>query len=142
MGKPTGGDQVLVLELQLEPEPTAASQVRTAIRSALASRLDRTIIDNLQLVASELVSNSVMHARLPPDERIRVRLWANSRLRLEVEDRGRGFARSLAEPLARPDEPGGRGLVIVEGLSERWAREEGETVKVWAEIPAAIPPRS
>lgn len=133
------GAGALVLELRLQPEPTAASQARAAIRSALAKRLDPTVIENLLMVASELVSNSVMHAALPPDEHISLRLWSNSRLRLEVEDRGRGFARSAADPLVRAGDPGGRGLAIVAALSDRWAREEDQTVWVWAELPARSP---
>jgi len=126
----------LVLELSLPPEPTAASRARAAIRSALAERIDPVVIENLLMVASELVSNSVMHAALSPDEHISLRLWSNSRLRLEVEDRGRGFERSAADPLVRTGDPGGRGLSIVAALSERWAREEDQTVRVWAELPA------
>ena len=134
---PEHGDVALVLELRLLPQPVAASQVRSAIRSALAD-FDPLVVENLLMVASELVSNSVMHAALAPDERINVRLWANSRLRLEVEDRGRGFARAAAEPLGRAGEPGGRGLAIVAALSERWDREEDQTVRVWAELPIRI----
>ena len=134
---PEHGDVALVLELRLLPQPVAASQVRSAIRSALAD-FDPLVVENLLMVASELVSNSVMHAALAPDDRIIVRLWANSRLRLEVEDRGRGFARAAAEPFERAGEPGGRGLSIVAALSERWDREEDQTVRVWAELPARI----
>ena len=134
---PEHGDIALVLELRLRPQPAAASQVRSAIRSALTG-FDPLVVENLMMVASELVSNSVMHAALAPDERINVRLWANSRLRLEVEDRGRGFARAAAEPLGRAGEPGGRGLAIVAALSERWDREEDQTVRVWAELPIRI----
>ncbi len=135
---PEHGDGALVLELRLSPQPGAASQARAAIRRALAEAFDPIVIENLLMVASELVSNSVMHAALPPGERISVRLWANRRLRLEVEDRGRGFARAAAEPLERGSVPGGRGLAIVDALSERWAREEDETVRVWADLPARV----
>ncbi len=134
---PEHGDTALVLELRLPPQPSAASQVRSAIRSVLAG-FDPLVVENLLMVASELVSNSVMHAALAPDDRISVRLWANSRLRVEVEDRGRGFARAAAEPFERGGDPGGRGLAIVAALSDRWDREEGQTVCVWAEMPARV----
>ena len=133
MGGPDGAAPVL--ELQLRPEPTAASEARAAIRRALAESVDPVVIDDLVLVATELVSNSVMHAGLRAEERIDVRLWADGRLRLEVEDRGRGFARSAADPPLRPGEAGGRGLFIVASLSDRWALVEEGSVRIWAELP-------
>ena len=106
---PEHGDGASVLELRLPPRPAAASQARAAIRRALAEAFDPMVIGNLLMVASESVSRSVMHAALPPDERIRVRLWAHRRPRLEVE-----------------------------ALSERWAHGEDQTVRVWADLPTRV----
>lgn len=86
-------------------------------------------IDRLALIASELVTNAVRHARTE----ITVEISADEDLlRLEV------FDRSAGRPVFRdssPDTPGGLGLPIVEALASSWgarAREDGKGV--WAEV--------
>jgi anti-sigma regulatory factor (Ser/Thr protein kinase) len=85
-------------------------------------------------VATELVSNSVMHAGLAPGDQIAFRLRADRRIRVEVEDPGRGFGGRGPRVVDPGRDPGGRGLLIVELLSEAWGVEEDGTVLVWAEL--------
>jgi len=84
-----------------------------------------TRFDDVLLVVSELVSNSVRHSQ---SHDIDVRVEAlDGHIRVEVSDEGPGFAR---------DQPRGEGLGlgIVESLAERWGMVAGEQFTVWAEL--------
>ncbi|MFI0820495.1 ATP-binding protein [Streptomyces sp. NPDC021098] len=97
--------------------PESAEAARRLVRTALAAWGQEDLIDDAALVITELVSNSVNHARL---ESIRVVITRPSEefIRLGVSDRTR------AAPLLRTDSGGestrGRGLLIVDALTERW----------------------
>jgi two-component sensor histidine kinase len=88
--------------------------------------------DTAGLVLSELVTNAILHARTPLV--VRVRRQAGG-LRLEVIDS------SSAEPRRRHHSKAattGRGLDVVEALSQSWGTEpRGEGKLVWAEIAPA-----
>ena len=87
-------------------------------------------IDRLALIASELVTNAVRHARTD----ITIELTAeDGALHLEVFDRGDGRPVFLDPD---PDQPGGLGLPIVEALASSWGMRprEGGGKGVWAEV--------
>jgi len=119
------------MSVQLEPGATAAGEARAALAS-LDGRIDGNVLDDIRLLVSELVTNSVRHAAA---ERDLVRLAVSSRgstVRVEVSDGGTGF-----EPRARSkpqDEAGGWGLHLVDRLADRWGVETGRRTRVWFEI--------
>lgn len=87
-----------------------------------------TRYDDVVLVVSELVSNSVRHGS---SQGIEVKVTArNGRIRVEVTDEGPGFAADTP----RGD---GLGLRIVERLADRWGMHDGShQFTVWAELAA------
>ena len=88
------------------------------------------LIEPASLVASEVVTNAVIHARSEADL---VLERTPTALRISVTDSGAGMARRAG---AASD--GGRGLQIVEQLSSRWGAEPTSNGnRVWAEIPIA-----
>jgi len=124
------------IEASLPGRPEAATRARRAVR-ALEGLVDPDRLDDVELVASELVGNSVRHALCDhPGAEIDLRILASPELvRLEVSDPGPGF-----EPSAhRPSDlsPSGRGLFLVEALSERWGVERTRATKVWCELNVA-----
>lgn len=92
---------------------------------------------DLLLAVTELVSNAVLHAGLSQEQEIRVSVRRRGGCtRVEVEDHGAGFADAQAR---LPSGRGGRGLMIVEGLSARWGIERGDSTVVWCELEDAVP---
>ena len=83
---------------------------------------------------SELVTNSVVHAGLSPDEAITVTVTVQGGLaRGEVRDQGRGFE-PPQEPTPKPDLAGGWGLYIVNRVADRWGVANTGSKSVWFEI--------
>lgn len=98
--------------------PASPSSAMTARRFATAfcerAQLDAVVVDDCALLLSELVSNSVVHAR--SEARICVGLIGTV-LRVEVADD------SDRLPVRRPqalDATGGRGVLIMEALASSW----------------------
>ena len=121
------------IDLRLVPEPEVVTTARHAL-DRLANLLSPEKLEDVRLVVSELVTNSILHAGLSPDDRISlmVRVSAGS-VRGRVCDPGPGFE-APSEPCPRPDLRGGWGLPIVETISDRWGVERNRHTCVWFEI--------
>ena len=88
---------------------------------------------DLQLLVSELVTNSVRHASLDPEQRIELRVRVGpGTVRVEVEDPGPGFTPTPRRPSDRRNE--GWGLYLVERIADRWGVASGSPSIVWFEI--------
>ena len=124
-----------LVELTVEPGPTAPAVARRAIEGALGDRLAEPVLANARLVMSELVTNSVRHSGAPEGDElvVRVRVW-HDRCRLEVEDSGHEGV--VAPQLPDLDQGGGMGLNLVQRLSERWGLVRGAhgPTRVWAQL--------
>jgi anti-anti-sigma regulatory factor/anti-sigma regulatory factor (Ser/Thr protein kinase) len=106
-------------ELLLAPTPTAAAAARAFVRDTceywqLALR-DGTLVDPAVLLAGELVTNAVVHART--EVRLRVELRGEL-LHLAVRDGSPRLLRLVTVP--DPEAEGGRGLWLVEQLAHAW----------------------
>lgn len=92
------------------------------MKPALGARFEDVL-----LVVSELVSNSVRHG-VSDDIDVRVATSRDGRIRVEVTDDGPGF--SIDDPRGE-----GLGLSIVEKISDRWGMQDGkQKFTVWAEL--------
>jgi anti-sigma regulatory factor (Ser/Thr protein kinase) len=121
--------------VQLAPLPESVHQARQAVSTAFAELGRDDLVDDAEIVASELVANAVMHAR--------------TQITLSVERSGVGIRLSVADgsdklPRWTPVQPtatSGRGLLLVQRLSGTWGVEPlGDSGKVvWAQLdqPAA-----
>lgn len=119
-------------EVRLSPTERAPAAARQSL-DRLAGRLDPDGLETMRLLVSELVTNSVRHARLENGGWINVSVQETPRaLRVAVTDPGIGFEQRPGPP--QPGDPSGWGLHIVEQLADRWGiSNDGET-KVWFEI--------
>ncbi len=113
----------------LGPDPTSARLARQFVIATLLGWDVEHLIDTASLLTSELVTNAVLYG----DSEIELRVAKDADLiRFEVEDHGSG------QPLVRqpaPEEASGRGLALVETLSNAWGVETIESGKaVWFEL--------
>ncbi len=121
------------INLRLTPESEAISEARHAL-DRLADVLPPGKLDDVRLVVSELVTNSVLHAGLSPDDQIRLFVEASAvSVRGKVCDPGPGF-RKPSKLGPRPDFSGGWGLPIVDRISDRWGVDRNSYACVWFEI--------
>jgi anti-sigma regulatory factor (Ser/Thr protein kinase) len=122
-------DRLSDAALLLHPVPSSASLARRFAKKTLLSWGCREHIEATTLLVSELVTNSVLHARSTIQLRIERRDQA---LRVEVSDGSR------LPPVQREhdaDALTGRGLSLLESLASRWGVEDLPDGKaVWFEL--------
>ena len=120
------------LSLRLDADLEAAGKARDAL-AELEGELEHQVLEDMRLLVTELVTNSVRHADAAREAHVRleVSVAADSVL-LVVEDGGSGFV-----PAARtPDFPddSGWGLHFVERMSSRWGVNANGRTRVWLEL--------
>jgi anti-sigma regulatory factor (Ser/Thr protein kinase) len=118
------------MSLSLDGGPEAAGHARRAL-SRLRGDLDPPLIETMRLLVTELIANSVKHARA--DAVALNVVVGRGAVLVEVRDEGPGF-----EPVNRTeaqDKASGWGLFLVDRLSDRWgvAHEDAST-RVWFEL--------
>lgn len=114
----------------LDPDRLAPARARELVGQVCAEWHIDELAPTAQLVATELVSNGVMHARTPLVFTVLLR---GGRLYVAVHDRDSTPAR-MQEPTAELDEHG-RGLLVVDALASSWGTlptPEGKVV--WAAV--------
>lgn len=118
------------LTLRLAGGPHAAAQARRAL-GELRADIDAPLMENLRLLVTELVTNSVRHAS--SDSLVLTVLVGPESVWTEVTDDGPGF--DPAETGTPRQDRSGWGLFLVERLAQRWGvRQEGRATKVWFEL--------
>lgn len=120
-------------ETRLPAEASSAARARAFVAQHLRDHGMPHLVDDIELVASELATNAMLHAQTP----FRVILCAfDETVALEVADGSR------AQPslvVARSLDTSGRGVAIVQALSRDWgvlSRASGGK-SVWAEFDSA-----
>jgi anti-sigma regulatory factor (Ser/Thr protein kinase) len=128
-----GSDPAASREVTCEFQPDAGAP--RAARRFVEDTLQRwghddSVVTDVRLLTSELVTNAVIHTRSPFSVSIS---WQPTKLRLAVHDQ------SATEPVLAEwsihGPTGGRGLLIVEALADDWGfamTPHGKTV--WAEL--------
>lgn len=111
------------------PVPEAVPALRRFVTSALEGWGEGRLVWDATLIASEMATNAVRHGESP----FRAVISRDtSVVRIGVEDVGPGWP---AHRNARLDDLDGRGVAIVEALSDRWGCDKSPDGKVtWAEL--------
>ena len=118
-----------VSELPLPADLSALALARRVVRAAV----NGADASAAELVVSELVSNAVRHGDTPI--RLRVEDESTSALKIVVTDGGSGTP-TLRSP--EPGAPGGRGLLLVDAMSDRWGVDQTDDgTSVWAVVSTA-----
>jgi anti-sigma regulatory factor (Ser/Thr protein kinase) len=118
------------ISLRLRGSPEAAAKARRAL-SGLRADIDPPLMETLRLLVTELVSNSVRHARA--DTVVLRVLVGRTVVLTEVTDEGPGFD---PEDTGKPGtDDSGWGLFLVERLAHRWGvTQKADATKVWFEL--------
>ena len=121
------------MQVELAPSSDSARAARLAVTDLLQEMGRSDLIDDATLIATELVANAVMHARTEMSLTVHP---SGAGVRVTVTDSSNIMPRWTP---ASTSATAGRGLLLVERLSSRWAFEPlpdgGKSV--WAEIDAA-----
>jgi anti-sigma regulatory factor (Ser/Thr protein kinase) len=126
--------QVEEAVLPLASDLRAVGQARTFLTAALTAWEAEDLLDGAELVLSELVTNALVHTDSPAGATLRF-APASRVLTLVVRD---ASTRHPRERHAGNDALGGRGLAIVEAVSDAWGvNVEGAGKTVWAELRGA-----
>jgi anti-sigma regulatory factor (Ser/Thr protein kinase) len=134
----TRADPMLSMPLVwvLPPDPASAALVRRRLGDLLACE-PRELVEDVILIACELVTNAVLHG----DGAVAVTIWPSTcPLRIEVTDNGPGAPRQRRDP--HEEDETGRGLKIVDALSTTWGvtpKAHGPGKTVWFEMGAPAP---
>ena len=122
----------------------AAWDTRKAIDAEFGAELSPRLLYLVQLLASELVADSMRYGRVPAGASVQVAVdLGDQHIRVEVTDPGP--AQDIEAPAE--DFPGGSpwSVFLIDQLADRWGADGGESMRVWVEIdrsrwePAAPP---
>ena len=119
---------VVTLSGELEAVPAA----RRALQE-LAPVLEPELLENMSLLVSELVTNSIRYAGTPASASVELRASVfDDRVRVEVTDHGPGFEARARDPSTQHES--GWGLYLVDQLSDRWGVSRVDGTAAWFEI--------
>jgi anti-sigma regulatory factor (Ser/Thr protein kinase) len=113
-----------VYALRLPHDPRAARVARMTVRSVLESHGRPEVLDAVELLTSEMVTNTYLHTNGPAS--LRLTALADGRLRVGVWDSHprvpAPFGRPPGDrvPLAPANAEGGRGLRLVQEYADSW----------------------
>jgi PAS domain S-box-containing protein len=118
-------DRIVTWDLPAEPSVVAEARAQTACQLAVWGLEEATF--TTELIVSELLTNAIRHAEPP----IRLRMILDRALSCEVSD---GSSTPPHQYGAHDYDEGGRGLLIVSRLTERWGTRQTPTGKtIWAQ---------
>ncbi|GAA4534145.1 MULTISPECIES: ATP-binding protein [Nonomuraea] len=120
------------LEMRFPGDPAAVARARGLVTGTLGR--DHPLHDDCALLISELATNAVLHTRSGGGGSFTVRLRATGATVLVcVEDAGSDGPPCVCG--ADPRATSGRGLPMLEALSNRWGYTRGDgTTTVWFEL--------
>ena len=120
---------------RLDPEPHAPEAARRAL-DHLVTNIGDDALDRLQLLVTELVTNSLKHGALTVDTQIGLDVYVDGdAVYAEVHDTGVGFV--PRKPDLDPFRSSGWGLWLLDRLTTRWGIENGAGTTAWFEMPVA-----
>jgi anti-sigma regulatory factor (Ser/Thr protein kinase) len=122
-----------LLRLRLPCDPSAPQDARQALGSLAELELVR---EDVLLVATELITNAVLHSGCQPAEELEVVAeLIPEAVVIAVTDVGRSAGDPSAE--VRDVGAGGLGLRLIGSLARCWGTERGSGRRVWAELALA-----
>ena len=122
---------LIEIRTMLTPHPTSVGAARRFVRDVLMSRqVADGVVDTVELLTSEVVTNAIVHGRSGPQLAVEIRDCA---VRVAVRDLS---PKLPVRHVGQLDDVSGRGVVIVEELASAWGveREGNGSKRVWFEV--------
>ena len=122
--------------LRLPHDPRAARVARMTVRAALDGHGMHDVLDVVEVLTSELVTNTYRHTKGPAS--LRLTALGGGRLRVGVWDGSPHIPVPFSAPGERvppvaPDAEGGRGLALVQECADSWGGWSlGDDVLGWS----------
>ncbi|MEL3946831.1 ATP-binding protein [Streptomyces sp. LNU-CPARS28] len=104
-------------EFHFPRDPRAPGVVRAALRAVLTAHCLTELLDRATVLTSELTTNSIQHTKGPASVRLH---WLSPVLRVSVWDMSPDLPPLVPPPPVSPHADGGRGLVILDTVADRW----------------------
>jgi anti-sigma regulatory factor (Ser/Thr protein kinase) len=132
----SGGGPVLA-RFQFARDASSVADARHVVRGLLIDApLD--IAEAVEVMVSELATNCLVHTTSPFTMRVDL---TDEEIRVDVTDGGDRSA-EITPRAPEPDDPTGRGLMIIAGLSDAWGvRPEAVGTTVWFRLSLRDPGR-
>jgi anti-sigma regulatory factor (Ser/Thr protein kinase) len=112
----------------------AARSARRAVREELKDALPKRRLADVELLVSELATNSVRHAGCDDADELSMEADVQpDRVRVRLFDPGDGFEVHTPAPPSSGS-AGGYGLVLLDRLSDRWGVQRENGFSVWFEV--------
>ncbi len=125
---PTGQREEVTLAVSCDKDAPAAARDLIRELGGAGSQFDDAV-----LIASELVSNAVLHSGGSEDDELTVDVALRQRrVMIAVIDPGRSGTRARVQ--SGGDGFSGFGLRLVDELADRWGSERTDRHRVWAEL--------
>ncbi|MBB2899736.1 anti-sigma regulatory factor (Ser/Thr protein kinase) [Kineococcus radiotolerans] len=116
-------------EITLPDEEHSARRARTFLSEAHCAEHHARVLEEAQLLVSELVTNAVRHGAPPVRVRVSCGGADGAGLQVAVSD---GDPHPPVRRDAPPEAEGGRGVALVDIISDRWGVERADAGKtVW-----------
>ena len=113
---------------------TAARCARQAVREELKDALPRRTLADVELIVSELATNSIRHSGCDDGDELAMEAMVEAdRVRVRLFDSGEGFDQHTPRPPATGN-AGGYGLLLLDRLSDRWGVQRDGRFSVWFEV--------
>ena len=112
----------------------APRHARRAVRETLGGTLSARTLGDVELLVSELATNSVRHAGSGETDELGIEAAVDGdRVRVRLCDDGYGFDAAAPEKLD-VEQAGGFGLVLLDRLADEWGVQRGRKFCVWFEL--------
>ncbi|MFC4588268.1 ATP-binding protein [Sphaerisporangium corydalis] len=114
--------------------PEQVSKVRAFMRVTLGDSCFKAVVEDAELLATELVTNSIRYSRSREGGEVHVVITVDGEVRVKVIDDGPDASVPVVGALG-PLDVSGRGLMLVQALASRFGVRLGErSTTTWFEL--------
>lgn len=113
-------------------DASAPARARRIIEASCAG-IGQATLDDVELLTTELVTNSLRHDCSAPDAKVELIIDRHGEeLKVAVRDSGSDTRPAVEHPSNSTER--GRGLMLVDAVADRWGTESGDGLLTWFSV--------